>query len=612
MKLKQASIIISIAFFIFAQNIFSASKTWTGNGANANFSNPANWVGNAGAVAGDDLIFPAVANQYSLFQDLIVTNGNTSTYYRSLTFEGGNYVIGGTALAVTNGVTISGGNQNLGQFLILNPTIFIAENASVTARFNQNRSDFTIDGPGTANFTLFFSLGNSYVKQGTGATNFDWTGGSTTQRITVNSGRFVARGGLSVGVANEFIVNGGIVEGTLGAPTTTIFNGSNAEYKPSLLTISFTNLQIINGAKFSPSVCNSSSAPLTSINLTGAVFNPLFTNCSANVINLLALFGSTTPVTGFFNGYPEGSTLTIGGKVYRMTYRGGDGNDVQLIGSTKPSDFDGDGKTDYSIFRPSNGQWWYLQSSDNSSRTFQFGVATDKLVPADYTGDGKTDIAVYRPSTGEWFILRSEDLSYYAFPFGISTDTPVPADYDGDGRSDPAVYRSSNSTFYILKSTGGLQITPFGLTGDRVVPADYDGDGKADIAIYRSSGGLGQWWITRSSDGSVLTTFAGFSNVPLLPADFTGDGKADFAYFVGANTTWNYVKSEDLAVFSLQFGQPNDILVPGDYDGDGKSDFASFRPSINAWNIRRSSDGTAVQQTFGASGDIPVPSAFIR
>ncbi|MGC2234563.1 MAG: hypothetical protein WA584_00195, partial [Pyrinomonadaceae bacterium] len=77
-------------------------------------------------------------------------------------------------------------------------------------------------------------------------------------------------------------------------------------------------------------------------------------------------------------------------------------------------DFDGDGKTDISIFRPSVGEWWYSRSIDGGNAAFRFGNSSDKLVPADYTGDGKTDVTIFRPSTGEWFILRSEDGSYYS------------------------------------------------------------------------------------------------------------------------------------------------------------------------------------------------------
>ncbi|HEX8290042.1 MAG TPA: BACON domain-containing protein, partial [Pyrinomonadaceae bacterium] len=118
------------------------------------------------------------------------------------------------------------------------------------------------------------------------------------------------------------------------------------------------------------------------------------------------------------NGIPRTGTLNVAGQIFTI-------NQTDVFSPTTsnraPFDFDGDNKSDFSIFRPSAGEWWYLRSSDVGNNAFQFGIATDVMTPGDYTGDGKWDFAFYRPSNGTWYILRSEDGSYYAFPFGLGT-----------------------------------------------------------------------------------------------------------------------------------------------------------------------------------------------
>jgi hypothetical protein len=57
------------------------------------------------------------------------------------------------------------------------------------------------------------------------------------------------------------------------------------------------------------------------------------------------------------------------------------------------ADFDGDSRTDYAVFRPSDGIWYIFNSRTASLSAYQFGEPTDALIPADYDGDGKADVA---------------------------------------------------------------------------------------------------------------------------------------------------------------------------------------------------------------------------
>ena len=305
------------------------------------------------------------------------------------------------------------------------------------------------------------------------------------------------------------------------------------------------------------------------------------------------------------------SGLMVGGNFSNVDSRKTSGFVKLKLQKKSYFDYDGDGKTDLSIFRPAPGEWWYLRSSDGGNRAFQFGSSTDKIVPADYTGDGKTDLAFWKPSTGEWFVLRSEDSSFYGFPFGAAGDVPVPADYDGDGKTDAAVFRESSLTWFINKSSGGTDIVGFGAAGDKPTVADYDGDGRSDIAIYRPNGANGgEWWIRRSSNGSVLALQFGSSTDKPVQGDYTGDGKTDVALWRPSNANWFILRSEDLSFYAFPFGTAGDIPVAGDYDGDGRFDAGVFRPSSTNWFIQRSTAGTLIQQ-FGVAGDLPTPSAFV-
>jgi hypothetical protein len=136
-----------------------------------------------------------------------------------------------------------------------------------------------------------------------------------------------------------------------------------------------------------------------------------------------------------------------------------------------PSDFDGDGTTDPSVFRPSNGGWFILNSGSNTFTSTAFGQNGDVPVEGDFDGDARSDIAVFRPSTGFWFLIKSSNGGFSAVPFGQNGDRPIPGDYDHDGKTDIAVFRPSVGSWFIFRSSdGAFQGIAWGQNGDVPVP----------------------------------------------------------------------------------------------------------------------------------------------
>ena len=235
---------------------------------------------------------------------------------------------------------------------------------------------------------------------------------------------------------------------------------------------------------------------------------------------------------------------------------------------TTMGDFNGDGKTDVGVFRPSTAQWIVPYSGGSGALINQYGATNlyDIPVNGDFDGIGKVVQGVFRPSTGQWIINSPNGQRVIAFGAAGGGDIPVPGDYDGVGYTQLAVYRPATAQWFVLGPNGGHLLGVFGAPGinDMPVPGDYDGSGHTELAIFRIS--TAQWFYQSATGGKLLGVFGAAGGV--------------------------------------------DIPAPGDYDGVGRTEMAVFRPSTAQWFVNGPTGGRLLAN-FGATQlyDLPVETA---
>jgi hypothetical protein len=359
------------------------------------------------------------------------------------------------------------------------------------------------------------------------------------------------------------------------------------------------------------------------------------TNTSVNVTGLAQgtrygwqVRASTGAGTSYANGHIPFSFRTAGPTpTAPMTNL----DDVSVKG-----DFDGDGRTELTVYRPSTGEWFIRNSSaayapGAGNWYFQWGLAGDVPLVADFDNDGKAELTVYRPTTGEWFI-RYSSLGYnvaagnWHMQWGLVGDLPVAVDFDGDGKSDLAVYRPTTGEWLIRNSSAGYVVGAgnwyfqWGLPGDLPAAADFDGDHRADPAVYRPDTGM--WFIRNSAAGYVYGAGDWYFQWGLPGdqhrlADIDGDGKTDLTVYRQDSGEWfvrysslGYVVGAGTWHFNLGNGS-YDVPRLGDFDGDGVMDPTVYRVSTGQWFILYSSKsynpGLRGLYQWGLFRDIALP-----
>jgi hypothetical protein len=400
------------------------------------------------------------------------------------------------------------------------------------------------------------------------------------------------------------------VGSTAGAKTITITNPDGQTTTVQVTVLGTTAA----GAEITGKISKADGIPLRGAALTlsnssgGGTFNTTTRNDGTYLFEDIPV-GSTYVMTPAKSGYtfnPPTRTFNLEDNL--------NGADFTALSDAAHSrnvvnDFDGDGISDYAVYRPSEGVWYILQSTTNSMRTEIFGVASDIPVAADYDGDGKTDVALWRESEGNWYIKQSSDGGVATRKYGQAGDIPVYGYYDDDAKVDLAVFRSG--TWWInTSSNNATQTVNWGISTDRPVPQDYDGDGKTDIGVFRPSSGT--WYVIKSANGAYHIQQFGLNNdLPAL-GDFDGDGRSDLSVYRASDTTWYTMESANSLFKAQPYGLSGDKIMTGDYDGDGKSDMTVFRPSNSTWYVNSTLDQSMMTNHWGKTGDLPVVPPSMR
>jgi autotransporter-associated beta strand protein len=381
--------------------------TWDGgSAADANWSTPANWLGDAAPAPGDDLVFPAGAARGNANNDYA-----TGTSFNSISFLDGGYTITGQDVRLTNGVSAS--NAQGTNTVSLN--LQIAANQTFAADGPGSSATLRVDGTVTLAVATTLTLhagaagnrvrvggaiggGGAVLKTGPGSaelTAINTYGGGTSVAagagpLFANStGTATGTAGVSVAAAGQFGGFGHVasaleVAGVLrpgAAPNqagtirvASLALGPTAEYEVEVYAVGPTGYDQLDSAG--------------AVTLGGAALD--FSAKAGFILSAGQSFviinnQGASAVSGTFAGLPDGASFPAmgGDATCRIDYHGGDGNDVvvEVVASTIPL---GAGTLSF----------------DSAGVTVGEGAGTATLTVVRTMGDGGTVTADYAFNAG--------------------------------------------------------------------------------------------------------------------------------------------------------------------------------------------------------------------
>lgn len=355
----------------------------------------------------------------------------------------------------------------------------------------------------------------------------------------------------------------------------------------------------------------------SAVSVVGIGFGAPIGGIGSSVVGVLIMNGGTSGNLTFTVGLtpPNLAELRANRTYFKISSQNFPNGEIRgqiHLANGTYNDFDGDGRTDLTVYRNSNNTF-YAQSSLNGNLFARpIGQPGDSVsLTLDFDGDGRSDFSTARYNANVlWRIFNSGSDTLQETLWGSSAlgDFFAAADYDGDGRADIAVFRAG--VWYIIESsTGNYRTEFFGASGDVPAANDFDKDGKADLTVARSESGTRVWYVRRTSDGQNYAVRWGLSSDGFFTGrtDFDGDGAADLTVIrnESGGRVFYIRRSSDDALQIIRWGAPSDVVKLGDYDGDGRTDAAVTRAvnGVRIFFILQSSNNQMRYEYFGLAGD---------
>jgi hypothetical protein len=460
-------------------------------------SNAANWVGDVAPLPGYDLIFPATATNFNPVSDFPV-----GTSFNSITIEASGYHFSGNALAVASNLTTT-----------------YTSGTSTALDLGLDTGEISVAG-GMLQLSLSLSTGPQVIVSGGGA--LDWVGGNIYTGTTTITGPTTT---LLVDTA-EYAKVGDVSnhQGVLGGSGTvsdvTDVGGTVApghSLKPGVLTTgslsldsSSTFVTELDGSSPGNGATGYSQVVATgAVSLGGAALNvtlgPDYSPAPGDQLTIIQN-KSGSAVSGTFANHPEGSIVTVGSALFRITYQGGaSGHDVVLTPVSTRSSIT-------------------ISSSTSSIRYGQTITFTATVTGNQGTPTGSVAFFDGNPGAGGTELdapvaLNSSGVATDTIRVGASSSAQrIYAVYIPDPSTH--IYAGSTSTTPVSVTVAPVTLTVSGLT---VAPMIYNATPFATLDISRAalSGVLGNDQVSVSPSG--YTAIYSSPNVGTnIPVSVTG------------------------------------------------------------------------------------------